>query len=317
MMRLNSIFLIFLVTTFYSCSVDYSFDNTKSDELELIIVNSILSPSNPIRIQLHKLDATNNNHSYRGLRDASILLKEDQSIIYEGKCNDSILQLNYYPKVNSTYSIEVSYSNLKTVSASTSVPPPITCRSDFSTEDNYEYRSMDIVSLDSFDVPPFSRISLWIMAYRIFEDDIELQYNELYANNVLIDKRNSTAGMEAVNNIVGSVYYNGFLRVKYKNLNLINNIVFTPYYVRVEDHDHNVPESTQTQMKIKLITASSEYDQFQRTLYDQKSMIVFENDFSSVFYQPKAVYSNIENGLGIFAAINEIDLLIDMPSNFE
>lgn len=310
-MKFKPFFLFISIVIISSCSVDYDFNNTKSNEPELIIVNSLLSPSKPIQVRLHKLEIAGDKYGYKGLQGAKVTLKEGQLILYDTVCNDSILSLNHYPKVDMDYSIEVSYGNLQTAKATTSVPPPITCNSDFSYDEVYRYSSSYVITLRSFQIPSTPKIALWITAYRVFEDNEEIQYNELYANNVLIDKRNSTAGMEAINNTVGSIYYNGFLRIKNKNLNLVQDIQLTPNFVYIEDYTD--PEAEQTKIRVKLITASPEYDQFQKTLYEQKSMIVFEDDFSSVFYQPKAVYTNIENGLGIFAAVNEASQLINLP----
>jgi hypothetical protein len=304
-------FAVFILIS--SCSVDYDFDGTTSNKPELIIVNGLLQPSEPISVKLHKLERTGGNYTYKGLRGAKVVLKEDQSILCDTVCNDSIVTLDHHPKVNANYSIEVSYDNLKTVRASTRVPPPISCtyRMDASYDEVYIYDISYIITLTPLKIPPVPEIALWVTAYRFFEDGQEIQYNELYANNVLLDKRNSVVNMEAKNNVVGSIYYNGFLRVKNKNLLLVNEIKFTPNFVYVEDYTD--PEASQTGIKLVLITASPEYDQFQKTLYDQKSMIVYEDDFSSVFYQPKTVYTNVENGLGLFAAINESSQLIDLP----
>jgi hypothetical protein len=250
---------------------------------------------------------------YKGLQGAKVILKEDQTILYDGICSDSIVALDQHPKVNANYSIEVSYDNLMTAKASTHVPPPINCtyRMDAIYDEVYKYDVSYVVTVTPLKTPPVPEAALWITAYRFFEDGQEIQYNELYANNVLIDKRNSVAGAETRNNIVGSIYYNGFLRIKNKNLPLADEIKFTPNFVYIENHTD--PEADQTGIKLVVITAGPEYDQFQKTLYDQKSMIVYDDDFSSVFYQPKTVYTNIENGLGLFAAINESSQLIDLP----
>lgn len=310
-MKFSFVFFLVFFTLVSSCSVDYDFDNTKSNEPELIVVNGLLSPSKPVLIRLHKLERTGNGYACKGLQGAKVTLKEGQSIRYDAVCNDSILTLDYYPKANTDYTIEVSYDNLKTVRASTHVPPPITCSLSFTQDKANIYNPSNIITLDALQIPDSPKIALWITAYRFFEDGQEIQYNELYANNVLIDKRNSTAGMDAVNSTVGSIYYNGFLRIKNKNLNLVEKLNFTPDFVRVEGYVE--PEARQTKITLTLITASPEYDQFQKTLYDQKSMFVYEDDFSSFFYQIKPVYSNIENGLGLFAAINEFSQRIDLP----
>ncbi len=91
----------------------------------------------------------------------------------------------------------------------------------------------------------------------------------------------------------------------------LDELVFTPNYVGDGHPQRNL---LQTGIKVKVMTASPEYDQFCKSLYEQKSMIVYEGDISSIFFQPKTVYSNIENGLGIFAGVSEMNYVFDLPT---
>lgn len=87
-------------------------------------------------------------------------------------------------------------------------------------------------------------------------------------------------------------------------------LIFTPNFVY--SSGVVMPDSRQKSIMVKLITASAEYDQYNKTLFEQKSMIVYDNDISSIFYQPKSVYCNIENGLGIFAGMSEVDYICEL-----
>jgi hypothetical protein len=73
-----------------------------------------------------------------------------------------------------------------------------------------------------------------------------------------------------------------------------------------------MPHLFQTKMKVNVITASIEYDQYCKSFYEQHNASIMNGDLASVF-QPKNVYSNVENGLGIFAGINETNYLLDLP----
>lgn len=55
-----------------------------------------------------------------------------------------------------------------------------------------------------------------------------------------------------------------------------------------------------TGIEIDIINASNEYDQYCRTYYQALS-IPSSGDLSGMFFQPSTVYSNVNNGLGIFA----------------
>ncbi|WP_303228496.1 DUF4249 family protein, partial [Parabacteroides goldsteinii] len=65
-------------------------------------------------------------------------------------------------------------------------------------------------------------------------------------------------------------------------------------------------------IEVKVISAAPEYDQYCKTYYQQLSKIIYSNDISAITYQPIQVYSNIENGLGIFAGMNETSHYIQL-----
>jgi hypothetical protein len=133
---------------------------------------------------------------------------------------------------------------------------------------------------------------------------------------------------------VGSIYHDYYLRIKNGNLPFLDNIVFSPDWVNT-DHlsdafdtiivwpgwypDGSDRESTRrdpwpfhTKTKVRIITASPEYDQFHKSYYEQENETLTSGDLGVVF-QPNRVFSNIENGLGIFAGMNETHILFDVP----
>jgi hypothetical protein len=294
-----------------SCSVDYDIRNIQTREPDCIVVNAYLSPNKSIQIQLHESRSSGNNFLIRGLTNAHVVLKEDKKMVFDGLAPDSLLVLDYFPKAGANYSIEVSCADLPTVSAQTYVPKAMTVSSKF-LHQTYWDTSEYLFYLDTFKYDKDEKVALWITSYQLYEAGTSVQYNEIYANNILIDKANSVAGMGAVNETVGSIYYNGFLRVKYTNIPKLSEIVLTPNYVQ-DGADYVPEESPQNKIQVRLITASLEYDKYNKTLYDQKFMIIYDNDISSVFYQPKGVYNNIKNGFGIFAGMNEVNYIFELP----
>ena len=101
------------------------------------------------------------------------------------------------------------------------------------------------------------------------------------------------------------------MRVKNKYVQHLTDIVFTPTHV-IYSKDEGL-SSPQDRIGVVLIAASPEFDKYNKSLYEQKSMIVYDEDISSIFYQPKSVYSNIENGTGIFAGISKTSFVFDYP----
>ena len=298
---------------FNSCAVDYDMDQSSINEAERLVINSFLSPFKPIRVDLYKLQKDQNKYSCIGVVGAHIILKENETTLYDDIYSESIFTLNYFPVAGATYSIEVSYEDLASAKATTNIPKAIRCTGEFSYGKYWDISSF-LIKLNDFIVPPNNRASLWITAYQELEDGETVQYNEIYVNNVFIDKTNSCGGMDAVNDSVGSIYYESFLRIKNTNIHKMDELIFTPVKAYYFGEDYLFD---QEKIKVKLITAGPEYDQYCKNLYEQKNRIIHEEDISSVFYQPSPVYCNIENGLGLFAGMNEIDYYFDYPVKTE
>ena len=303
-----------------SCSADYDIGQSNLLEQNRLVVNSLLNPTQPINVYFYKVERVDTGYCISTIRDINVILKENESVLFDGICSDTVLQLDYYPKAGLSYSIETSFPGFETVSASATVPNAIFCKAEMDNSNGNNSWEWLIV-LSDFNMPANSQANLWITAYAVYDDEIE-QYRDIYASNLLVDKVNQISGMPVLNPTVGSLYHDAFLRIKNNNLPDLDRLVFTPtnsgYYKYIEfDPENPVSFDTwygQKQISIKLITASKEYDQYCRTLYLQKSMIIYDNDISAIVYQPVQVYSNIKNGMGIFAGLNETNYYFDLPN---
>lgn len=297
---------------FYACSSDYDIGKSSIMEHDRLVVNSILNPSDSIRIYFHTTFKTDSGYSYRDAKDVEIVLKENETVLFNGICPDAVLALAHYPKAGASYTIEASLPGYDRIQAETRVPTPIHCLAEMTLlGDEYYYPSDPLIRLTSFDYAADEQVGLWVTSYAFFEEGYALQYNDLYVNNLLVDKINREVGMPIKNEYVGSIYYNAFLRVKNSSLPNLDEILFTPTNARHEgEYD---PFSEIQQIQVKLVAASKEYDQYCRSLYEQKAMMVYDDDISAIVFQPIRVYSNIENGLGIFAGMNETEYQFDYP----
>ena len=142
-----------------SCEVDYDVGKLALSEPECIIVNGILTPEKEIEIHLYKLQILDNRYTGAGLEGAKVTLWEGQRLLYDDICNDSVLKIAFFPIENMTYSVEVAYNNLKTVKASTRIPPAIKCKSYIRTGDNNVYDPCYLVELNTFEIPQTDSIS--------------------------------------------------------------------------------------------------------------------------------------------------------------
>ena len=308
------IYAIIIFAGFIACQVDYEMPESFIDEPDYIVVNSLLTPSKPVKIDFYQTMKTDIGYSFSPLVDVHVLLKENDIVLYDAVCKDSVLEIPYYPKTKHNYYLEASV-NGKTIKASTSIPVPATCKTI-----NYFYYSYfhilpedDAMLISSFKIDTDAQASLWITAYDIFETGDKGQCDEIYTSHPLIDKFNRENSQRLFNPQVGSYFHKAFMRVKNTNLPHLDSLFFLPIRTNLVDiGELNYNKAKSVKCQIKLIMASKEYDQYCKSLFEQKSMIIYDYDILPVFYQPKQVFSNISGGLGIFAGMSETDYFIDI-----
>jgi hypothetical protein len=283
---------LLLLFTITSCTVDYSPDLNADAVQNLLIVNSYLSPQDKISIHFFSTYTDGLNSNYKGETDVTVLLKENDSILYSGTCSDSVLKLDYYPKAGRTYSIVASAEGLSSVSAETIIPVSVTCEAKL---DSASY----IITLRNFNRISSQNSPVWITANYMKDDNIDDAFSEYITNSSLADYVNKSNEIENVNAVLGSLYCDGFIRIKAANVLLLDSIRFSDDYPLLYTSTRHY-----TRIRVTLLTASNEYDQYNRTYYQQMSTPA-ENNINAMLYQPVHVYSNIKNGLGIFAGLNQ------------
>lgn len=308
---MKKLLVVCFVFVFASCAVDYEPGKSLVTEDDRLVVNALLNPLKPISVRFYATGKTDTGYTFQAAEGVLVRLMENDNLLYEGICPDTILQLAHRPQTGALYSIQASLPGYESISATTSVPDSIKCtaRMDLSTE---YWTSQEIFCLSEFLLPE-GEINLWITTYVGHQDGRILQYDELFANHPLADKINRSEGSMVIDQTIGSGYHDAFLRIRNKNLPRLDSLRYIPLIANTGvDYP---PYDTQTVKMVKLITASKEYDQYNRSLYQQKASVVYDDDISAILYQPVSVYSNIKNGLGIFAGMSETNYLFEIPVN--
>jgi len=300
------LFTIIVLAGFTTCTMGYDLADSFIDEPDYIVINSLLSSLNPVKIDFYQTIKADSGYTWSSLTGVHVLLKENDSILYDAICEKPVLELPYYPKAGRNYSLEATV-NGKTIKANTFIPVPATC----SNRRIYygKYWQEQYLHFPSFQIDTRGQASLWIATYHIFPTGDKEQSYVIWTSHPLIDKFNQEIGGEGVlNPQVGSYYHRPVLRIKNTNLPLFDNLFFLPGWNGTIVSDRIIPTRPPLQYQVKLIMASNEYDRYCKSLIEQKSAIVFEDDpFAAILYQPKQVYSNIAGGLGIFAGMSETD----------
>jgi hypothetical protein len=285
------VFLLFLS----SCTVDYEVGTIDAPEWKRIAVNGYLNPHRPISIDFYTVDReAGGQFTVRAAEGMQVKLTEDNATLFDGVCPDTALTLDYYPKVHAAYRIEVSRDSYEPVWAETTAPEAVVCRIAERRKNN-----ISIQALSAFDRYENNSLSaVYIEAYACGDDsDTPVQISDLYSNSLLIDNMNLQSGMEPLDEEVGSSYFENFMRIKKKNIALIDSLVFS-----------GGRSYGNRELVVKIISAGADYDRYVRTFYGQTQSVVYE-DLDAMFYQPVQVYNNINGGFGIFAGMNETTLL--------
>ena len=283
---------VLLLLGLVSCTVDYNPDEVLSTTQNQLIVNSYLSPQHKIEIRFYATSITNKVYSYTSESNITISLKENDSVLYNGICADSIFTLDYYPKAGHNYSISASANGLSSISAETNIPDSIVCSVKYDS-------TYSIINLQHFKLTTGTN-SIWLTANYMDGDIVSDGFYEYITNSSLADNVNKANDTFSGNEMLGSSYCDGFIRVKAANVQQLDSLLFTD----MKPFMTNFTNGKFSAIRVHLITASNEYDQYNRTYYQQVS-IPAEDDINAMIYQPVHVYCNVKNGLGIFAGLNE------------
>ena len=303
-------FLTLIFCTMAACTVDYDMKPININEQNKIIVNSFLNPEKPICVYFFTLNKTDVGFAYNSAKNLHVKLTENEKVLFDGLCADSVLHLDYYPIESVRYRIDVSLPEYEPVWAETIIPSAIICKARAEKFDDSEMKYF----LSGFEGNyAETNSSLYISAYGVADNDTLIECHELYATNILIDKINRSNGTEVKDKDVGSAYYENFMRIKNINISELDSIIFIPnmksgYY----DDDFNYISHDVKFGLVKVVTAGTDYDRYHRTFYQQAINIVSDDDLSTITYQPIQVYCNINGGLGIFAGLNESNYYFDL-----
>jgi hypothetical protein len=257
-----------------------------------IVVNGFLTPEETVRMLFGVINRAETGYVYRAASGMKVTLTEDGNVLYDGICEDTVLSLDYQPKENKRYRIEARLDGYEPVSAETTVPEAVACVLGYRWKNSDYYNANLICRLYDFsNYGKNAQSAVYVSYYTPKGTDTLMELTSLYSMNLLIDNINRIGGMPILDEEAGSLYFENFMRVKRKNIPLIDTLVFAPEY----GYDGGI---------LRMLTASDEYDRYMRTFYEQAMNIAYD-DFSGAFARLVPVYSNVSGGLGIFAGHNQ------------
>ena len=318
-----------------------------SQENELVL-NGLLHPDHAIQISLTTtLPLSTSEATFPVVDNAIVKLYEDEVTVGNLTFQDSVYTMDYHPKVGHTYTVEAAVPGYPIVRASDTMPPPpevaICFRED--TADRYHFVDaiLDVTIRDSAQ----EANSYWFDTQRTSPDGKRCRFKQ---DSVIWEEgkprfiefdtivcqdngpptfvKNRASYYESfspvpdrfnayVDNVFGGVtVYEGYVRVDDSAANgeLISfDLAAGTYrYLTRYSHIHDQLSATAT-----IANASRHYDRYLKssiTYYLNRNYSEDEDIEFKPFVQFSQVYSNVENGTGIFAAYNSVTLEIgDYP----
>ncbi len=337
--------VVFLMIESCMKELDLSFPQAE----EQIVLNGILHPDSIIQVSVTKTLPVNSfDRNYPLVKDAEVRIYEDDKLLGNLIYQDSIHILDYYPKAGSEYRVEVKVSGFPVVSATDVIPAPPNAEVCFLEDSTkgffYSFAYYDININDPDNEANFYWFYTWSNSLHgskcklkldsVVWENGELQYipqDTIVCSNGATPVFGIGRGYEYgsfssvpdrfnayVDNTSGGVTkYEGYIRVEDNGLNgeLISFAISGGQYDYLRRYQ-GIDE--QLSVKANIINASQAYDRYLKssiTYFLNENLYDDEDIGLKPFVESSEVYSNVENGTGIFAAYNSVDIEVgDFPN---
>ena len=264
----------------FSCEKDVNFDFDIEPKLCL---NCVLNPDSMIIAYLSISQALSKQNHLIPIEEATITLYENEGFIGYFQDNENgNYSMALYPKTGAKYTITAEVKGYKTLSASTVVPTYLDILVRKDTIGFTEYLNMPIFNLD---------VKL--------NDPVGKDYYWLYETRILKGKKYGGNCRE-----INAPFVDDFNRV----LDADSNYGFTNFLqtrITDEGYDGQLMEFTIPEFLGRdefqaqyFLHADEHYDKYIKTTIINRMKETAELPF----YEPIQIYSNIENGYGIFCS---------------
>ncbi len=332
--------ILLLASSFPSCSYMMEIDLPKFTPK--IVLNSFISPEENINIIFNwSYSATEKDHNTTAINGTATLYEEGKEIatenieatiedVVQGE-SSSFVNFNYRPKEGLHYKVVAYIDSYGEVSAQTYIPKSCEFSSKVIKQEKIEdhnymptagihFSVSDITSHDN------SR-SLWFVTFgRTIsiktqeEDERVTNFGILFCNNPYIDNLNRVREVDLAGELLyleyrtGDPMYYSSLRLpqsdidKCNSFNIASEYVYE-YYEYIDENNSQVSDYL-THVRLIAVTPSDDFDRYQKSAFQQANGIYYI-DMTPISFDEVRVYTNVKNGLGIFAGYSQT--IVDMP----
>ena len=278
------------------CSCDVDYDLGSRDVEPRVVVNALLTPQEDFIVELHWSGTySGDKTSFRPVVDAHIrLLEEGAEVLNRAAASDGTTATGFRATAGRRYRLEIEVAGYGRLAAATSVPqaPTVEIRK---TKDRGNYSHFEMSGLR---VPGETK-AVWIKGRYRQEDTgwgtTEHAVGEYYTTSPFVDQVNGANDTQDADDKGATVDFEQFLRIPYENCEAALPLRFSVW--------GSSTAWSRFRHTFRIVTASDAYDRYMRSRYKQQLNSEW-NAEENPFIEQITVYSNIDNGLGIFAGYN-------------
>ncbi len=299
--RFISCFAFAGVAILAACDVDYDLGDRNAEPR--VVVNALLTPQEDFVVKLHwSTTYSGDKMKFRPVENAGIHLFENGAQAFGCAASpDGETKTSFRAAAGRDYRLEIDVAGYGKLTASTTIPEPPTARLDATKEKGY-YRHFELSTLDA----PAEAKSIWIKGTETvdrgeyWENFPEGRYqvsdiSEYYTTSPFVDQINGVNDTYHAEDKGSTVDFEEFLRIPYENREAVLPLRFSVW--------GSSDGMTKCSHSFRIITASDAYDRYMKSRYKQEQNSGWNGE-GNPFIEQITVYSNIENGLGIFAGYN-------------
>ena len=304
----NIIILLFaLALSISSCKMKTKVDIDIPDTERHIVVNGLLTKDSLIKVRISKSQGIFDDKKIEYLTSAKVKLYKNDVFIEEMQHTDTgFFKSTLYPEIDADYKINVEYDKLKTVNAKTHLSEPnniIKVDTSMQVSSAYYYNEETGYYEDDENGKSYD-VKFKIKIKDKSSDDFYFLAISTLTPEYDHEPPYSFIGYNEVNEVFNTEDLVIKKRGQYFTLNGNYGVVFNDEMFKNKEYTFNLSSSfyknnddnKETYIIVKLMTISQ--DIFRYVISHNINEEVGDDPFA----QPVQVYSNVENGLGLFSA---------------
>lgn len=293
---------LFIPWAFNSCIKPVEIDLPKHEER--LVINSLFSPQEVIKVNVSASVQIDEN-------EAPFLNNANISLFKNGEYIENLSYMpmeyqdgNYFsqhiPEVGSTYEITVEHPDYKSVSSNNRVPSQpivesVVLSENVYHEDYFDFLELTLTFNDPEGVKNYYEVSGYFIDTYQFDNQIDtIPYPIYFNSDDLVIKSEETEEY--------------FLETLVFTDKLIDGQTY-PLTLRFQDIESYYGELDADEIYVVLKSVSEEYYN-----YMKKLGMNLNGDYFDIWesYEPVQMYTNIENGFGVFAAYNSTTISVPL-----